>query len=179
MRKIIFIVFLLLVHFANAQDKELPWREGFKLTYTDFEAIPNGNHPYAAITYSGMSYGFNAEVVNGKVAVNYDVKCFFVANKSWMKMHLADENLLAHEQLHFDITELYARKLRQELSKMTFTENVKSEIRQVYEKCHKEKKAYQNAYDEETNHSKRRAKQLEWEIKVAKELNEVKEFTSK
>lgn len=162
-----------------AQDKELPWREGFRLTYSNFEAIPNKNHPYAAITYSGMSYGFNAEVVNGKVAVDYNVECFFVANKSWMKMHLADENLLAHEQLHFDITELFARKLRKRFSEMTFTENVKREMREAYEKCHENKKAYQNRYDEETNHSKKRIQQSKWEAKVAMELDALKEFTSK
>ncbi|MFD0965038.1 DUF922 domain-containing protein [Pseudofulvibacter geojedonensis] len=179
MKKRIFILLLCFVQLLIAQDKELPWREDFKLTYSDFEGNPDKNHPYAAITYSGMSYGFSAEVVNDKVAVDYNVECFFVANKSWMKMYLADENLLAHEQLHFDITELYARKLRKLLSEMTFSENVKSEMRNAYEKCHEEKKAYQNLYDEETNHSKIRLKQKEWELKVAKELDTLKEFASK
>ena len=179
MKKIIYIVALLVVQFTFAQDKELPWRKDFKLTYSDFEARPNKNHPYAAITYSGMSYGFNAQVVNGKVEVDYEVKSFFVANKSWMKMHLADENLLAHEQLHFDITELFARKLRKQLSEMTFTENVKAEIRKAYQEQHEAKKEYQHLYDEETNHSKRIKQQKEWEIKVAKELEELKNFASK
>lgn len=179
MKNIVYILVLLIAQVTFAQDKELPWRKDFKLTYTDFEAIPNKNHPYAAITYSGMSYGFSAEVVNGEVSVDYEVKCFFVANKSWMKMHLADENLLAHEQLHFDITELFARKLRKQLSKMTFTENVKAEIRAAYKEQHEAKKQYQNLYDEETNHSKRIKKQKEWEVKVANELAALEKFASK
>lgn len=179
MKSLIAIVFLIITQFSFGQDKELPWREGFKLTYSDFEAIPNNNHPFAAITYSGMSYGFSADVINGKVKVDYEIKCYFVANKSWMKMDMADEVLLAHEQLHFDITELFARKFRQELSTMNFTENVKQEIREVYLRVNREKVAMQEEYDEETNHSKRRNKQKEWEIRVAEELQKLNAFASK
>lgn len=163
-----------------AQDIELPWTKDRKLTWNDFQATPDYNHPYAAITYSGMSYGFSAEIVRGKVAVNYTVNSFFVANKSWVKRrYVRDSVLLEHEQLHFDITELFARKFRKELSEMVFTKNVKAEIKAIYHKITKEKAKLQELYDVETDHSKNAKAQKMWENKIATQLQKLNSFASK
>jgi len=46
------------------------------------------------------------------------VECFFTKKESWVRDSCAEHNqaLLAHEQLHFDIAELFARKIRQKLT---------------------------------------------------------------
>jgi len=163
-----------------AQDIELSWNADKKLKWSDFKATPDRSHPYAAITYSGMSYGFSADVVNGEVYVNYTVNCFFVANKSWVKKrYLGDAELLRHEQLHFDITELFTRKFRKELSTMNFTENVKSEIKAVYKRLTSEKVSLQEKYDSETDHSKNRQAQKVWQLKIDSELQKLLDFASK
>jgi len=180
MIRIVFILFFISFQFVAAQDEELPWNSDKKLTWNDFKSIPDYSHPYAAITYSGMSYGFSADVVSGEVDVNYKVNCFFVANKSWVKRrYRGDKELLKHEQLHFDITELYTRKFRAELSKMTFTNNVKAEIKAVYKKITKEKVLFQEKYDLETDHSKNVAAQKRWQLKINSELQNIIEFASK
>jgi hypothetical protein len=163
-----------------AQDEEKPWRAGEQLSWSDFKGEPDFEHPYAAITYSGMSYGFSAEIVNGKVWVTYNVKSFFVANKSWVKRwYSKDKKLLKHEQLHFDITELFARKFRKRLSDMSFTENVKSEIKKVYQDITAEKVKLQKLYDIETDHSKNAIAQKKWQIKIETELQNLIKFASK
>ena len=73
MNRIIFILFFISFRFLVAQDDEMPWKSGQKLTWEDFKSVPDYSHPYAAITFSGMSYGFSADVVNGEVYVNYKV----------------------------------------------------------------------------------------------------------
>lgn len=171
---------LLFVSISSAQDIEKPWRSGEKLSWSDFKGSPDYEHPYAAITYSGMSYGFSAEIINGKVWVKYDVKSFFVANKSWVKRWYSnDRGLLEHEQLHFDITELYARKFRKRLSEKVFTENVKSEIKKIYKDITDEKVKIQELYDVETDHSKKHQVQLSWQQKIDSELQKLIDFASK
>jgi len=180
MIRIVLLLFFISFQFSVAQDEELSWSADEKLTWNDFKASPDYSHPYAAITYSGMSYGFSAEVINGEVYVNYKVNCFFVANKSWVKRrYLGDNELLRHEQLHFDITELYTRKFRAELKKMSFTDNVKAEIKAVYKRITKEKVSFQEKYDLETDHSKNEAAQKRWQLNIDSELQKRIDFASK
>ncbi|MGB0896749.1 MAG: DUF922 domain-containing protein [Flavobacteriaceae bacterium] len=178
--RLLILIVTLFFSVTQAQDIEKPWKADEKLTWSDFKGAPDHNHPYAAITYSGMSYGFSAEIINGKVWVKYDVKSFFVANKSWVKRwYTNDKELLKHEQLHFDITELFARKFRKRLSEMNFSENVKAEIRKVYQQITEEKKRLQKLYDDETDHSKNKQAQQRWYLNIDNELQKLIDFASK
>lgn len=180
MKRLVFILFIISMQFTVAQDVELSWNADKKLKWSDFKATPDRSHPYAAITYSGMSYGFSADVINGEVSVDYKINCFFVSNKSWVKRrYLGDVELLKHEQLHFDITELFTRKFRKELSAMSFSEKVKSEIKAVYKKLTDEKVSVQKRYDSETDHSKNEQAQKAWQVKIDNELQKLLEFASK
>jgi hypothetical protein len=178
--RILFLVLFFCLNFSVVQSQEMLWNIDYKLTWADFNAEPDLGHPFAAITYSGMSYSFSADVINNQVKVNYEVNCFFVPNKSWVKSeYKSDVELLKHEQLHFDISELYARKFREQLSKMSFTENVKVEISDLYEKITKEKIELQNEYDIETDHSVNILKQKQWEQKILIELQKRASYASK
>jgi hypothetical protein len=178
--KLLPAIFMFFFSVSYAQDTEKPWDSEKKLSWSDFKGEPDFEHPYAAITYSGMSYGFSADIVNGKVLVKYEVKSFFVASKSWVKKRYSkDKDLLKHEQLHFDITELYARKFRKRLSRMVFTEDVKSEIKKVYHEVTNEKTKLQELYDIETDHSKKELIQTKWQLKIAMELKKLINFASK
>ena len=80
-----------------------------------------------------------------------------------------------HEQLHFDITELYARKIRkrfkelQDMGETDYEEYVK-----IYYELEKELDAFQQKYDSEVYF--REQNQKEWIEKIAKELEELKEY---
>ena len=103
--------------------------------------------------------------------VNFKIDTYFYPNKSWYQPDLCDKVILSHEQLHFDISELYARKLRERLDAATFTpKNVKSKVRAIYRKINEELSEYQNRYDAETNFSRDREQQTIWNEKIAKAL---------
>ncbi len=88
------IVILTFFCFQNSKaqdDNKLSWNENTKLVWNNFEAYPDSNSTSAAITYSEISYGLSAEIINDKVSVNYEVKCFFIPGKSWVKKELADD----------------------------------------------------------------------------------------
>jgi predicted secreted Zn-dependent protease len=106
------------------------------------------------------------------------VKCFFDRTKSWTK-DKKSAYLLSHEQLHFDITELFVRKLRKQLASLgNDCQKLNDYVEKYYNENYKEYVAYQAAYDRESEHSIDKKKQAYWEQKVAQELEVLKPFAS-
>lgn len=100
--------------------------------------------------------------------------------QSWL--HPASRNhkrLIKHEQLHFAISELWARRLRQLLHGKTY---LKSDYqRLVYEQHLTTKAAWeamQKRYDKETKHGTNREAQETWQARVEADLLLLEEFES-
>jgi hypothetical protein len=87
--------------------------------------------------------------------------------------------LLQHEQRHFDLCEVYARKLRQKLAKRSWTGDDADKIDRIYQHLYKELNERQLKYDEETVHGLDTDKQHEWNEQIAKELNELTDYELK
>jgi len=171
MKKVICLILFLAVSFSFIADEpSITWKNTHRLSWKDFRGTPDNSSDIAAITASGISYELAATIAGSKVDVDCKVAAFFYPEKSWYKKELADSVVLAHEQLHFDITELHARKFRKAIERTTFTENVKQEMKRLYDNINKELDAYQNRYDTATDYSRDIEKQTEWGIKVAKDL---------
>ena len=156
-------------------DDTIKWQKDRKLTWEDFRGRPDSGNPNSAMTDSG--FGFSTGNNNGD-SIPLTIEMVFDKNKSWVKKKAETEKLLAHEQCHFDITELFTRKFKKQIVEAKFKRKTfAKQIHDLYEKTNKEWHSYQNDYDKETNHSKIEDKQQEWEEKVAKELNELNDFT--
>jgi len=163
---------LLLGFFGQAQEIEegVPWEKDFRLTWADFKGKVPPGEPTAATTASGISYSYSANLLHHEVHLDFEVNAFFYPKESWYKPDLCNENTLAHEQLHFDITEVFARKMREKLRRTSFSDDVKAEVRKIYADILEELQKYQERYDWETNFSRNREKQLEWNQKIAQAL---------
>jgi predicted secreted Zn-dependent protease len=105
-----------------------------------------------------------------EVFLDYEVNAYFYPNESWYKPELCDANTLAHEQLHFDISELFARKMRNRLDRTSFSDDVKAEVRKIFKDILDELKDFQARYDMETNYSRNRGKQAEWDLAITEAL---------
>jgi predicted secreted Zn-dependent protease len=69
--------------------------------------------------------------------------------------------------LHFDIAELFARKLRRQLKEYKFNKKtVAEDVNNIYMNIMEEHQNMQRLYDEETDHSRLEVKQKEWEKRV-------------
>lgn len=173
MGKIISILCLLFpILWAGAQegDQGVPWREDLRLSWSDFKGeVPKGAVA-AATTASGISYSYSANLLHHEVILDFQVTAYFYPWESWYRPQLCNDNTLAHEQLHFDISELFARKMRDRLERTTFSEDVKEEIRKIYKEILAELRAFQARYDRETDFSRNRPKQAEWNLRVAQAL---------
>lgn len=162
---------MLFVLSLSAQDEEtITWKSGVKLSWSNFKGEPT-NTRAAAVTASGLTYNFSTLRKNDDVVeVNFEVKSYFYPKESWYRPEVSDAIILKHEQLHFDITELFARKFLERLNKTTFTNNAKEEVKAIYKQINTALNEYQNLYDSETNFSRNREQQQAWEVKLEKLL---------
>lgn len=180
MKPILLFIFLVLTTlqdgFSQTKDCKdcIEWSEGRRLKWSDFKATPKRLSPNAALTDSGMSIELKCDGKTSKAVV----KCYFNPHKSWTK-DKESAYLMKHEQLHFDITELFVRKLRAQLAKFgNDCEALSNHIEDYYQRNYKEFVAYQDRYDRESQHSLNKEKQAYWEQKVARELAELISYAS-
>ena len=175
MTRILFFYLLLICSVTGyGQDEVIPWSADRKLEWSDFKGKFLKTEWAAATTASSISYRFSTHEKNGQWFVDFEVGCEFYPKKSWYRPDMVDSLILSHEQLHFDISELYARKLRKRLAEGQFTSNIKEEVKDIYQKLLKELYLYQNKYDRETNFSRNREEQIYWNKMIANALKEEK-----
>ncbi|MEI6489462.1 MAG: DUF922 domain-containing protein [Bacteroidota bacterium] len=158
------------------EEEKIAWRSDTKLEWKDFKGKPNKASGNAAMTDSG--YGFETSEL-AEDSIKLTVVNFFYPKSSWVKLDIATPKLLAHEQCHFDITEMFTRKIRKQLLGSKFSRaTLKSKLEKLFNKNQEQWKEFQEKYDSETEHSKIEKKQLEWQKKVQKELNELDSFSN-
>jgi hypothetical protein len=154
--------------FAQSKEEELlDWSASRKLTWADYQSKPNPDSDAAAstTTYLGISYQISSR------SFSYKIESRFSKTRSW-GLHKT-EYILSHEQGHFDIAEIFARKLHKKMSEYRFNNKTyQKDLNKIYEEVTNEKTEMQNNYDRETNHSIRTKVQAEWLKKIALLLEE-------
>lgn len=103
----------------------------------------------------------------------FEIKVLFRKPNSWTS-DTTNLELLGHEQLHFDIAELYRRKIEQEIIKLQQKKeknaNVyKAEIKRILTEFN----VYSRRYDRESDHGKSKPEQARWKEKVSLGLKEI------
>jgi hypothetical protein len=175
----LFLLLLLLIGFSfvNEPDTDfIPWEADSKLKWSDFHGKAQMSSSHDALSHCGLSMDMSMQ--GGEIS--FIVKAVFDRKQSWVKNAESSSELLAHEQLHFDIYEQYARELRKRLSESTFNEDaydVSRKTNKVYKEVNKELLLAQQNYDKETDHSLVKTKQMEWESRVASKLKKLNNFS--
>jgi len=146
------------------------WNADTRLTKEDFKAKPHGS--YYGLTESALLMSTKEE----KGMIKFVVQAVFIRSRSWLKTD--SEHILKHEQRHFDICEIYARRLRQRIAAKKFSPSKKTfaEISALYKQVNSELQKEEDLYDRETEHSIKTEKQEFWNKKIAGELEGLKEF---
>ncbi|MGB7843688.1 MAG: DUF922 domain-containing protein [Salinimicrobium sp.] len=163
---------------AQQPGEKISWGER-PLTWLDFQSIPAPQNRFHASSNTGISYSWSARHVGEEIQFAYTVEASFDPQKSWVSEKA--ESLLAHEQLHFDISELHARLLRKKLKefKPQGQKDLKRALRGVYEKTEAARRQMQEQYDLVTRHGSRAEAQKSWEQKIASALRELEKFKAK
>ncbi|MFK7811738.1 MAG: DUF922 domain-containing protein [Maribacter sp.] len=165
---------LMLMSFQQPQDYDvISWSANSRLNWKNFQGKVPLSARAAATTASGITYRFSTSGTKENMEVDFKIDTFFYPTKSWYQPELCDALILSHEQLHFDISELFARKMKKRLHQETFTHrNVKAKVKTIYREIMKELDAFQDQYDSETNFSRDREQQLIWNKKIENLLEE-------
>lgn len=160
------------VHSFIETDDYLSWSASRPLTWEDFMCEPKRNTDAVALTSTALGIAYNAS--NGKL--HYEITCNFSKIKSWGI--LKTSYILAHEQGHFDITEIYSRILHRELQGYKFNRRTfRQDVNEIYDRVVKEKEAFQLMYDGQTDHSRNKKVQQEWLDKIQQLLTETEPYS--
>ena len=157
---------LLHVGFLNQNDTLIDWSANRKLTWVDFRAEPPNPPAAAALTSTTIKvdFGYFNETLT------YHIRCRFDKESSWGRVK--NDYVLSHEQGHFDIAEIFARKLFDALRKYRpEPKNIPRDVNKIYQEMMKKYYERQGEYDKETNFSMDKQKQEEWLQKINNELN--------
>ncbi len=161
------------------EEQTITWHKDLKLQWSDFKGEPKPQETIVATTASGISFGFSTtKFSNGLEDYSFNITAHFYPDKSWYVNKPLSNIVLAHERLHFDITELYARKFRKRIINFKFTNAINNEMQSIHNVIIKELSELQNKYDAETNHSQNIEKQLAWLKFIATELNKLSKYGS-
>lgn len=148
------------------------WSEAKKLRWKDFQGKPDSFSRASARTFIDIKM----EYMLGDFIISSTVVCRFFKGRSWS----LDTTFYAlkHEQTHFDLGEVYARKLRKVLSesRLFFNKSSKNKIDSLYQCYLTLHKQAQDEYDSETIHGQRKSIQEEWDERVKKELADLKKY---
>lgn len=179
MIKVVSLLILLFIpaSFAQSQSSSvegrnfITWNEFYKLQWHDFEGQPDQN----SIGDAGAAVQIKAEPYLVKKQVKYDVYALFNKKKSWARDQ--SEALLAHEQVHFDIAEVYARKIRKKIKELSDrgVDDVKTYNAAIRELLH-ESNQLDEQYDLETLHGALSKKQEAWAKKVRDDLASLQQY---
>ncbi len=171
--KFYFIVFLLSSLNVFAQNVEkIYWVED-GLSWKNFKAIPDEASKFDANTNAGLSFSWGVKNNNGAIELTYEVISYFNPHLSWVKKESDNDYLLKHEQLHFDITELHARKLRKKLSEVdtrSLLKDPKAVLTRIYQSVENERTSMQSKFDKESRHSLDKDGEARWRHFVKSEL---------
>lgn len=150
-----------------ANNEHLAWSSTRKLNWEDFRGTPETENPHHALTAANLAV--EARCKDNKFY--YEVKCVFLPTESWSK-NKRSEKLLAHEQLHFDLTEVHARQLRKNLKELGLScGNLKSQLNTTVGAAFKAWKAEQEEFDKISRHGLDAQTQLAWEEDIARRLH--------
>lgn len=159
---------------GNENAKRIEWT-GKRLTWDDFIGKINPHSEGIASTYSYMD--MNLLPANTDSA-EIELVAVFSKTKSWVAYK--EKTVLKHENGHFDITELWTRKLRKKIMETTFTAaRYKEELNKLYVEFDDKMDAYHDKYDDETENSMNSAGQKAWEAKIKQKLDEHAAYTKK
>ena len=121
LKNIFFLIgFISLMSFSFVKDDFILWQENKKLKIQDFKADNKDtikvNRQQFLGAISAIRIEYSSFQRNKNSVPNFSIKTYFDPNESWML--LKNDYVLQHEQIHFDLTELYARKMRKSVESL-------------------------------------------------------------
>jgi hypothetical protein len=179
MKTILFLLAIVYAISSKAQDTTefIPWSEK-KLVWADFKednTVEKYRKKMAAKISSRVWVLPARNIINDQLAVKITAIC--IPKYSWVRQSaVGNLTVLAHEQDHFEITELFARKFRKALTGAAYSRKAYTKkISKLTKQFRKELSSMQYQYDEETWHGTKTDLQRWWHYYI---INQLEEFAA-
>lgn len=153
------------------------WSASRPLTVADFKGRPKPTQGHAALTSANINTGATcrSNVFAGTAQASFDPASSWVREPATIT-----PALLRHEQLHFDIAEVYARRLRQQLAAIHVNcDQLGTTFDRVSQAAYTAWQQAEDTYDRDTNHGLQHERQAQWETQVRQQLQELAAFAEK
>jgi hypothetical protein len=153
-------------------DHSFPWSAARPLTWNDFQAAPPTEGREGAKT----SYSLYSVWKCRGAVFEFRVIAGFRTRRSWVKLVVLNDSVqrrtvLGHEQTHFDLGELYARRMRQAFAALSAPcRKSDAALSALVQRIADEEKAEQRRYDAETHHGLLAAPQVAWSLQTRRRL---------
>lgn len=161
-----------------APEQAMPWAATRRLAWSDFQGTPPRGGPEGARTAYGLYYAWSCR---GE-AFRFRVTAALHPHRSWVKPMVVGDaqespRVLRHEQTHFDVTEVFARRMRQRFAALTGAcAKPEGALQALAKQLVDEEREMQQRYDRETNHGLITARQTAWNTDVARMLTAVSRY---
>jgi predicted secreted Zn-dependent protease len=140
---------------------------GKPVSYSDFESSP----PKADTAAANISVTILLGYSNTKSGeLKFRVVAVMDKDQSWMKKEFRKDHILKHEQGHFDIAEIYAKKLDSALKKKRYTAKDVAILNALYDDYLGQMNELQLRYDQETKGGWDGLAQSKWRRFIFREL---------
>lgn len=183
------VAILVLVSASAGQSAQAPvphaipirWSASRHLTWADYRGVPDNSSDAAAMTVYLIAY--EEECAGDRYS--FTVTTTFQPDRSWVRPSVLETpwrgaQLLDHEQLHFDLSELNARRLRQWLSELAAPCRMASDERNAsITKRIRADANDQHRYDQETNFGRDDRAQSRWSADTARALTKLAAWAEK
>jgi len=167
-------IFLITAGFVTAENY-IVWNKDRPLLWDDFQSKPNSSYNEGARATTSILIDF----INKTDPFLIEINAVFYPKRSWFRKGYDDDDGLKHEQGHFDITEIFARKFRKQIILSAFSKNnFSKKIEKACVNIRKNLIEYHKLYDEQTNHYLNKEKQTEWNEKIANQLIELEKYSN-
>ena len=127
--------------------------------------------PAAAATFCGLAV---TTISGSDQQLNFNVSNLFYATRSWVHADGQLDEVLKHEQGHFDLCEVYRRKLSEAMDTIKlYTPGHLMMVTTLFEKVNKEYLLAQAEYERTTSHGTNSKAQQQWEMQISATLQPV------
>lgn len=140
----------------------IEWSPTRKLTWKDFSGILPVMPDHSAYTFVKNSY--STKIIGDSMDII--VSTCFQKDKSWAVSKDTSSYLLNHEQRHFDMAEIYARKFKIYALGWDRKDFLSNYLSDGLKTINDSLIAMHTAYDIETNHSRNTVAQCKWDRKI-------------
>lgn len=174
-----FLIFVVCLTNSVNDAETIQWTESKKLEWIDFKGPKETNSDAAAITASGITFSYSVKSTDDRItSFNATAQAHFYPKSSWFIADRCNDHILAHEQLHFDITELYVRIFRYRLEQLEVSQNIKTQLNELHKTVNQELSEVQHQYDTQSENSINKEEQAKWAAYVAENLEKFEAYKS-